>query len=134
MQWTMSRPVLRVVAGGLVVVALGAFTMGVINAPQRGRLPGERAQRGAASPIATEAAATAPDATPLSQDRIEGPPAPPELTPQEKAKQESDRQAKAEAAAAARQAAAQAPPPPPTPTPTLQTAEPPSSPAEEAPH
>jgi hypothetical protein len=105
MQWSMPRRVLQVVAGLIVLVALSAFTMGVINAPQRGRMPGERAAgaTGAAPIVAT-------DATPLSQERIEGAPQPRELTPEEKEKAEADKEARQEAADAAREAAATTPP------------------------
>jgi hypothetical protein len=100
----MPHRVLQVVAGLLALTALTAFTLGVWNAPSRGRLPGERtAQDGDATPIA------ATEATPLSQERIEGPPPPPELTDEEKAKLEADKKAKADAAAAAKLAAAAEP-------------------------
>jgi len=97
MQWSMPHRVLQVVAGLIVLVAVSAFTLGVINAPQRGRMPGEKSDggpNGAAPIVATEA-------TPLSQERIEGPPPPPELTPEEKAQQQADREAKAAAKLAA---------------------------------
>ena len=98
MQWSMPHRVLQVVAGLIVFVALGAFTLGAINAPQRGRMPGERSagggSDGAAPIVATEA-------TPLSQERIEGPPPPPELTPEEKAQQLADKEARAAAKLAA---------------------------------
>lgn len=72
MSWTMSRPVLQVVAGVLALGAAGAFTLGILNAPERGgRLPGERAAREAGG---TATAINATEATPLSQERIEGPP------------------------------------------------------------
>jgi len=105
MQWSMPHRVLQVVAGLIVLVALSAFTMGVINAPQRGRMPGEKVAgaSGAAPLVATEA-------TPLSQDRIEGAPPPRELTPEEKEKAEADKEAKQEAADAAKEAAATTPP------------------------
>lgn len=133
MQWSMPHRVLQVVAGLIGVVAISAFALGVINAPTRGRLPGERAQGdtpGAVAPVeATEAA-------PLSQERIEGPAPAPELTPEEKAQQEADKLAKAQTAAAAKAPAAAQPAvaAPPPPTPALQTAEPATPPAEEAPH
>jgi hypothetical protein len=107
MQWTMPHRVLQVVASLLALIAIGSFSMGIYNAPSRGRLPGEKAAGsagGAAAPI------EAVEATPLSQERIEGPPPPPELTPEQKAKLEADKQAKADAAAEAEQAAAEAPP------------------------
>jgi hypothetical protein len=99
MNWSMPRPVLQLVAVAIGAVAVGAFTLGVVNAPSRGRLPGERADgKGGAAIEAVEA-------TPLSQERIEGPPPPPEPTPEELAKLEAEKLAKAEAEAAARAAA-----------------------------
>ena len=104
MQWSMPHRVLQVVAGLIALVAVSAFTLGVVNAPQRGRMPGEKVSgdRGAAPLAAT-------DATPLSQDRIEGPPPPPELTPEEKEKAQAEKEAKQEAADAAKAAAATTP-------------------------
>ena len=54
MQWTMPHRVLQVVASLLALVALSAFTLGVLNAPSRGRMPGERsgASPGGAAPLA----------------------------------------------------------------------------------
>src|SRR5689334_20968056 len=122
MQWTMPPPVLRVVAGMLVAISVGAFALGVIRSPERGRLPGEPVEGGGSAAIAAPMAT--PEAAPLSQDRIAGPAPAPELTPEEKAKVEADRLAKAQADAAAK---AQAPLPQvvaaPTPTPTLQVPE-----------
>lgn len=104
MQWSMPHRVLQVVATLIVLVALSAFTLGVVNAPQRGRMPGEKVAGAAgAAPLA------ATDATPLSQDRIEGLTAR-ELTPEEKEKAEADKEAKEEAAEAAKSADATAPP------------------------
>jgi len=100
----MPHRVLQVVATLIVLVAVLAFSMGVYNAPQRARMPGEKyAGATGAAPLA------ATDATPLSQDRIEGA-TPRDLTPEEKEKAEEDREAKQEAADAARAAAATAPP------------------------
>ncbi len=100
----MPHRVLQVVATLIVLVAILAFGMGVYNAPQRGRMPGEKyAGAAGAAPLA------ATDATPLSQDRIEGA-TPRDLTPEEKEKAEEDKEAKQEAAEAARAAAATAPP------------------------
>lgn len=70
MEWTMPRPVLQAVAALLVLGAAGSFIMGVLHAPARGRLPGERAP---GEPVAA-AVLNAPEATPLAQERIEGPP------------------------------------------------------------
>ncbi|MCR5878143.1 hypothetical protein [Phenylobacterium sp. J367] len=105
--WSMPRPLLQVVAGALVAVAVGSFSLGVATAPSRGRLPGERSD-GASQAV------QAVEATPLSQERIEGPPPPPEPTPEELAKLEADKKAREEAEAAriaAEQALASAPPP-----------------------
>src|SRR5690348_2377255 len=87
MSWSMPLPVLRIVAGILFVISIAAFTMGVVRAPERGRLPGERLQEGGGATTAA-AAAAAPEAQPLSQERIEGPPPAPELTDEEKAQAE----------------------------------------------
>ena len=94
MQWTMPPRVLKTVAAGLAVIATASFVLGIVNAPKRGRLPGEKAGGVIAAPM------DATEATPLSQERIEGPPPPPELTPEEKAKLEADKLAKAELEAA----------------------------------
>jgi hypothetical protein len=107
MQWSMPQRVLQVVAVLIALVALSAFTLGVLNAPQRGRMPGERTAEDAGGP----APIVATEATPLSQERIEGPPPPPELTPEEKAKQEADKEAKAAAKLAAAPAVGGATPP-----------------------
>lgn len=91
MQWTMPHRVLQIVAGLISLAAVSAFVLGVVNAPQRGgRLPGEKAAAGAGTATAIEA----PDATPLSNERIEGPPQP---TPEELAQAKADAEAKAEA-------------------------------------
>src|SRR5258705_13219445 len=113
MQWSMPHRVLQVVAGLVVLSALTSFTLGVINAPSRGRLPGEHLTGTASAPI------EATDATPLSQERIEGPPGAAELTPEEKAKLDADKKAKAEAARLAAEEAENGPPlpvPPPATT------------------
>lgn len=134
--WTMSRGVLRLVAILLGLVALTAFALGILGAPQRARLPGERAASGSD----TTAPLDAVEATPLSQERIEGPPAPPELTPEEKAKLEADKKAKEEAAAAkaeadaaARAAATPVPPPAVTPAPLAVAPAQPAPPTPEEP-
>jgi hypothetical protein len=100
----MPHRVLQVVAVLIGLVAVSAFAAGVVNAPSRGRMPGEKAagQAGAASLVAT-------DATPLGADRIEGL-APRELSPEEKEKLEADKEARQEATEAAQAAAATAPP------------------------
>jgi hypothetical protein len=90
MIWTMPRPLVQAAGGLLALTAAGSFTMGVINAPERGRLPGERppgAAKTAAAPI------VATEATPLAQERIEAAPPPPP-------KEEKPDEAKTEEAAA----------------------------------
>jgi hypothetical protein len=115
----MPHRVQQIVAGLLGLTALTAFTLGVINAPDRGRLPGER------SDGASGALIQATEATPLSQERIEGPPEPAPLTPEQQAKLDEEKAAKAEAAAAARLAAAGVrPATPPTATPAAPAAAP----------
>jgi len=108
MQWTMPHRVLQLVAGLIGLAAIGAFALGIMNAPQRGgRLPGEKAA-GAGAPAA--AAIDATDATPLVDERIEGPPPPtPEEIAAAKAKEEEAARKKEEeeAAKAAEQAALQ---------------------------
>jgi hypothetical protein len=101
----MPHRVLQIVAGLIALAAISSLVMGIVNAPQRGgRLPGAKAS-------ATDGPATvieAPDATPLSNERIEGPPPP---TPEELAQAKADAEAKAaeaDAAEAAAEAAAQA--------------------------
>jgi hypothetical protein len=135
MQWTMPPRVLQVVGVLLALVALSAFTLGVVNAPSRGRMPGERqaAVGGAASVVATEA-------VPLSADRIEGATSPRELTPEEKEKLEADKEARQEADEEARAAAATAPPGAlaapgaPSPAGPIPVEAPPAPPPDEAPH
>jgi len=133
MQWSMPHRVLQVVASLIVLVAVSAFTLGVVNAPSRGRMPGEKVAGGAgAAPLA------ATDATPLSQDRIEGAFQPRELSDEEKEKLQEEKEAKQEAADAAKAAAATAPPgvvvPPAANAPAAAEAPPPPPPQEEAPH
>lgn len=135
MQWSMPHRVLQVVAGLIVFIALSAFTLGVINAPQRGRMPGEKSAGAAGA-----AALVAADATPLSADRIEGAAPARELTPEEKEKLEADKEAKEEADEEAKAAAATAPPgvTPAAPSPSAPAAAPAEAPPapspDEAPH
>ena len=93
MNWTMPRPVLKVVAAMIGVASLGAFTAGILTAPPRGRLPGERLDGVTGQPI------EARDATPLVDERIQGAPEPVALTEEEKARLEAEKLAKAEALA-----------------------------------
>ena len=135
MQWSMPHRALQVVASLLVAIAVFSFGAGVWNAPNRGRLPGERAQGAAPGSVP---AAPVTEATPLSQERIEGPPPAAELTPEEKAKQEADKLAKAQTDVTAKvaptaQAAAPASPTATVPVaPSVETPAPP--PSDEAPH
>jgi hypothetical protein len=108
MQWTMPLRTRQIVASLIGLSALTAFVLGIVNAPSRGRLPGERAAEGGGAAI------EATEAMPLSQERIEGPPPPTPLTEEQKAKLEADRLAKAGADAAAKAAAAAGQPPAPT--------------------
>lgn len=131
MTWSMPRPVLQIVAAVIGVAALGSFAVGIITADAPARLPGER------TPQAGQAI-QAIEAVPLAQERIEGPPPPPELTPEEKARLEEEKKAKAEAEAAAKaeaEKAAQAPAPVTQPPPdrigeVLDKAQPPPPPEE----
>lgn len=76
--WSMPRSVLRIVAGIIALCAVGGFVLGLQGTPERGRLPGEVPQAGAATGV------DAPDAKPLI-DEI--PPPPP---PEEKKKPEEE--------------------------------------------
>ncbi len=96
MNWTMPRPVLKAVAVVIGVASLGAFTAGVLTAPPRGRLPGERLDGVTGQPI------EARDATPLVDERIQGAPLAVALTEDEKARLEAEKLAKAEALAMAK--------------------------------
>src|SRR5689334_18409383 len=82
MEWTMRRPVLNWVAGIIAALSLGSFVLGVATADAPARLPGER-QTGPAGDVQE-----AQEAAPLGTERIEGPPPPPELTEEQKAKLE----------------------------------------------
>ncbi|MBU2309066.1 MAG: hypothetical protein KKG89_19595 [Alphaproteobacteria bacterium] len=97
MNWSMPRPVLQVVATGLVAACLGAFALGAITAPARSRLPGERLDG------ITGQVLEAQDATPLTDERIVGATQDKEeLTPEEQAALDAVKKAKAEAAALAK--------------------------------
>jgi len=94
MNWSMPRPVLQIVAAVIGVAAVGSFSIGILTADAPAKLPGERQTDGYGQAI------EAVEATPLAQERIEGPPPPPELTPEEKARLEAEQKAKEEAARA----------------------------------
>jgi hypothetical protein len=106
MQWTMPRPVLQLIASLIGLAAVGAFALGIMNAPHRGgRLPGAKT---ASTSGPAAAAIEATEATPLVDERIEGPPPPtPEEIAAAKAKEEEAARKKEEeeAARAAEQAA-----------------------------
>ena len=110
MNWSMPRPVLQVVAGVLGFVCVGSFALGVATAPARGRLPGERVAGTSGEAIQAQ------DATPLTDERIEGTEPAPELSDEEKARLAAEKEAKEEAAAAARAEAAGVMPVPVAPT------------------
>ena len=96
MNWSMPRPVVQAVAVVLMASAVGSFVLGVATAPARGRLPGERLDGVTGQPIQAQ------DATPLSDDRIQGVAPPAELSDEEKARLADEKEAKEEAAAAAK--------------------------------
>jgi len=100
MNWSMPRPLVQVAAALIAVSALGSFTLGVVTAQERGRLPGEKLDGLTGQPI------QAVDATPLTDERIQGAAPATELSDEEKAKLEESREAKEEAAAAAKAEAA----------------------------
>jgi hypothetical protein len=114
MNWSMPRPLVQGVAALLLLIAAGSFAAGVMHAPERGRLPGERAP-GTPGPPATAIVAT--EATPLAPDRIEGPPPAPK--PQ---KSDQATNTEAETADAADQLNPAAPPKPALPPKTNATA------------
>jgi hypothetical protein len=125
MIWTMPRRLVQAAGAALALSALAAFTLGVVNAPERGRLPGERPGKGQAGSLIQ-----ATEATPLVQERIEAPPPPPK--PEEQADDEDQPTAATNAPAAATNATPAAPaaaPPAQGPIPQ-ETAPPP----EEPPH
>ena len=127
MNWSMPRPVLQVVATGLVAAWLGAFALGAITAPARGRLPGEGPQGESAAVLEAQ------EAKPLTDERIIGATQDQEeLTPEEKAKLEAEKKAKAEAEAAAKAAAEQGAPAGPEAAPVI-TPPPPAEKTEAAP-
>lgn len=131
MNWSMPRPVLNWVAVVLGVASLGSFALGIATAPGPARLPGERPGEAGLLLQATEA-------TPLGEDRIEGPAPPPELSDEEKAKLADEKEAREEAAALAKaeaeKAAAQPITPPPAQAPAAaEPAPPPPQPKPEEP-
>ena len=104
MNWSMPRPVLQLVATGLVAVWLGAFALAAFTAPPRSRLPGDGPQGPGAQII------EATEATPLVDERLGGAPEPEELTAEEKAALEAEKKAKEEALALAKAEAAKGAP------------------------
>ena len=109
MNWSMPRPVLQVVAAALGLACVSSFVLGVVTAPNRSRLPGERFGPAGLPLQATEA-------TPLGEERIEGPAPVPEVSDEEKARLAALKEDR-EAAALAKAEAAR--------TPTLQVVPPP---------
>ena len=96
MNWSMPRPVLQGVAALLVTACVASLIWGIVSAPSRGRLPGQ------APAGVSGQALQAQDATPLTEERIEGAPEPVALTEEEKAALEAEKKAKEEAALLAR--------------------------------
>ena len=122
MIWTMPRPLVQAAGAALALSAVAAFAMGIINAPERGRLPGERPGKGQAGALIQ-----ATDATPLALERIEAPPPPPK--PVEQADDEPDAAPATNAPAVAAAPMPAAPAPAATPAPLPQeTAPPPDEP------
>ncbi len=128
MEWTMPRPVLRWVAALIITASVAAFGLGVATAPDRGRLPGERA----GGPVGQVLQAV--EATPLGEDRIEGSSGPPELSDEEKARLAAEKEEQEAAAALAKAEAEKAaagaitPPPAIQPPPAAVPAPPPKAP------
>jgi hypothetical protein len=122
MNWSMPRPVLQGVAALLATACAAALIWGVVSAPSRGRLPGV-APAGAGGQTLE-----AQDATPLTEERIEGAPEPIPLTEEEKAALEAEKKAKEEAALLARAEAEKGAPA----GPEAVVAPPPPAPAEKA--
>lgn len=75
--WSMPRSVLRVVAGLIALCAAGGFTLGLLRAPPKPRLPGEGLTAAAGAPL------TATDAEPLIE-APDAPKPPPEPAEEEK--------------------------------------------------
>jgi hypothetical protein len=122
MNWSMPRPVLQVVAGLMGAVWLGAFAFAAVTAQERGRLPGQRLDGVTGQPIQAQ------EATPLTDERIQGAAPATELSDEEKAKLDEAKEAKEEAAAAAKAEAAGVQPVAPTAAPAQ-----PAAPADAAP-
>ena len=123
MNWSMPRPVLQGVAALLVTACAASLIWGIVSAPPRGRLPGV-APAGAGEPLQAQ------DATPLTEERIEGAPEPIPLTEEEKTALEAEKKAKEEAALLARAEAAKGAPAGPE---AIVAEPPPSAPAAPAP-
>jgi hypothetical protein len=127
----MPRPVLHWVAALLGLTALSSFAMGIINAPEHGgRLPGERIPgRAAGAATAIDAA----EATPLSQERIEGAP-PPVEKPAANKTDEQDAEATGDQATNATGPLLNVPPAAANATPPPETIAPAPPPEDEPPH
>ena len=96
MNWSMPRPVLQGVAALLVTACSASLIWGIVSAPSRGRLPGQAPAGAGEQPLLAQ------DATPLTEERIEGAPEPIPLTEEEKAALEAEKKAREEAALLAR--------------------------------
>ncbi len=118
MNWTMPRSVLKAVAILIGAASLGALTAGILSAPPRGRLPGERLDGVTGQPIQAQ------DATPFVDERLQGAAPPVALTEEEKARLEAEKLAKAEALALAKAEADKGAPAGPSPTAQIPAAAP----------
>ena len=96
MNWSMPRPVLQGVAALLVTACAASLIWGIVSAPSRGRLPGVAPAGAGGQPLEAQ------DATPLTEERIEGAPEPIPLTEEEEAALEAEKKAREEAALLAR--------------------------------
>ena len=87
MPWTMPHRTLQIVAFLLIATSAGSFALGLVgNLQHGGRLPGAQILGGVAGPPTVDAQ----EATPLSDERIEGPPPPSPEDKKAEAKNEED--------------------------------------------
>lgn len=128
MNWSMPRPALQAVAVVLGVAWLGAFAFAAVTAEGRGgRLPGQKVDAVTGQPIQAQ------EATPLTDDRLQGAQPAVALSDEEKAKLDEAREAKEEAAAAAKAEAAGVQPAQPAAQPAAPSEAAPAAPPQAAP-
>lgn len=94
--WRMPQPVLQAVAVAIAVLSVGSFVAGVATAPARSRLPGERLDGVTGQPVQAQ------EATPLTEERIQGAAPAVELSDEEKARLAEEKEAKEAAEALAK--------------------------------